>query len=295
MNYPHASDDSDSCTGGSHDFARSHRSRLGAAVARACDRPGGRRAVERRLHPPYIDTRSDNLSLPQRAAAPQPGARWAFAVALLTVLLPWPVRRWLLRRLCGYHMETGARIGLSLVAVPRLSMGAGARIGHFNMIKAVRLELGAHASIGHLNWIAGLPLDSTRHFHDQPDRDPALTLETHAAITSRHFIDCSHHVRIGAFSIVAGAWTQILTHAVDLRLNRQSSAPVHIGRYCFIGTGSVILKGSRLPDCSVLQANSTLASAFDQPYTLYSGVPAREARALPHDYAYFSRDRGFVE
>jgi len=251
--------------------------------------------VERRLHRLDIDTHSDNPSLPQQAGAPEAGAGLALAVALLTLWLPWRLRRWLLQQLCGYRIAHGARIGLSLVAVPRLRLDAGARIGHLNVIKGARIELAAHASIGNLNWIAGLPKDSARHFHDQPERDPALTVETHAAITSRHFIDCSHHVRIGAFSIVAGAWTQILTHAIDLRLNRQSSAPVEIGRHCFIGTGSVVLKGSRLPDCSVLQANSTLAGAFDQPYTLYSGVPAREARALPRDYAYFSRDRGYVE
>ncbi len=251
--------------------------------------------VERGLHRSVIDTHTEKLPLTQQADTPDVRAGWALAVALGTLWLPWFLRRWLLRRLCGYRIEPGARIGLSLIAVPRLRLAAGARIGHFNLVRGLRVELGPSASIGNFNWIAGMPHAGARHFHDEPAREPALTLEAHAAITSRHFIDCSNHVHIGAFSIVAGAWSQILTHAVDLRRNRQASAPVHIGRYCFVGTGCVILKGSRLPDYSVLQANSTLASAFEQPYTLYSGVPAHEARSLPRDYAYFSRERGYVE
>jgi hypothetical protein len=45
----------------------------------------------------------------------------------------------------------------------------------------------------------------------------------------------------------------------------------------------------------VLAAGSTLARAFDEPFTLYSGVPAAAVKSLDKDYAYFSRTRGFVD
>jgi hypothetical protein len=214
---------------------------------------------------------------------------------LLGLILPWPLRRRLLNLACGYAIAAGARIGFSLVACTQLRMEAGARIGHFNVIKGARLEMRECASIGDFNWIAGLPPDSPRHFTTEIERDPALCLGRHSALTSRHFIDCSNRVDVGEFSTIAGARSQILTHAIDIRTNVQASAPVSIGRYCFVGTGCVVLKGARLPDCSVLAAASSLARVYDEPYTLYSGVPATPVKVLPRESAYFSRVRGFVD
>jgi acetyltransferase-like isoleucine patch superfamily enzyme len=94
---------------------------------------------------------------------------------------------------------------------------------------------------------------------------------------------------------VAGARSQILTHAIDFKRNRQVSAPVRIGRYCFVGTACVVLKGARLPECSVLAAGSTLARAYDETFTLYSGVPALPVKALDRDAEYFRRTRGHVD
>jgi acetyltransferase-like isoleucine patch superfamily enzyme len=155
--------------------------------------------------------------------------------------------------------------------------------------------MGEKATIGDFNWIAGLPLDSPRHFGSEIGRDPTLCLGRHAALTSRHFLDCSNRIDIGEFATIAGARSQILTHAIDLRSNMQVSAPVAIGRYCFVGTACVVLKGARLPDCSVLAAGSSLARAFEEPFTLYSGVPAAAVKLLDRESAYFSRTRGFVD
>lgn len=215
--------------------------------------------------------------------------------SLLTLLLPWALRRRLLNLACGYSIAPGTRIGFSVVACSHLRMEPGARIGHLNVIKGARLELHECASIGDFNWIAGLPLESPRHFASEIGRDPALCLGRHAALTSRHFLDCSNRIDIGEFTTIAGARSQIVTHAIDLRSSMQVSAPVSIGRYCFVGTGCVVLKGARLPDCSVLAAASSLARAYEEPFTLYSGVPATPVKPLARDSAYFSRARGFVD
>ncbi len=106
------------------------------------------------------------------------------------------------------------------------------------------------ARIGRGNWITGFPLGGTRHFLHEPDRAPELHVGTHAAITNRHLIDCTNRVHLGAFSTFAGFRSQILTHSIDLGSCRQSSAPVRIGRYCFVGTGCTLLAASSLPDFS---------------------------------------------
>jgi len=221
--------------------------------------------------------------------------RRALIVSGLSLLLPWAIRRWLLRMLCGYSFGADARIGCSLIGCASLQMGVAARIGHFNVVKGVRTELGEHATIGDFNWISGLGAGSRKHFTQEAGRDPAFVMGRHAALTSRHYVDCSNRVDIGEFATVGGARSQILTHAIDLKLNRQASAPVRIGRYCFVGTSCVVLKGAELPDCSVLAAGSSLARAYADTFQLYSGVPALPVKPLDRDAEYFRRVRGFVD
>jgi len=221
--------------------------------------------------------------------------RLALIISAVSLLFPWRMRRWLLQVVCKYSIDRDARIGLSLIGCPSLRMAPASRIGHFCVIKGSDVEMGAHASIGDFNWVSGLPLQNDRHFRTEIDRHPTFKLDRHAAVTSRHFVDCSNSVHIGEFSIVAGARSQILTHAIDYKAGRQVSAPVRIGRYCFVGTGCIVLKGARLPDCSILAAGSCLARSFDEPLSLYSGVPATRVKALDPDAAYFHRQHGFVD
>ena len=174
-------------------------------------------------------------------------------------------------------------------------MGPHSRIGHLTVCKGMkRLQLQEHALIGRGNWISGFPKMASRHFAHQPDREPALTVGRHAAITNRHLIDCTASVTVGAFATMAGFGSQILTHSIDLEHNRQTSAPVRIGDYSFVGTNCVLLGGSALPDYSVLGAKALLNHAYEEPYHLYAGVPARSVKQLPRDWKYFERTEGFV-
>jgi acetyltransferase-like isoleucine patch superfamily enzyme len=214
---------------------------------------------------------------------------------LLSIVLPWSVRRSILERQFGYSIHPTSRIGLAWIFPRRLIMEEHSRIGHFTLCKnADLLHLGAHAIIGQLNWITGFPLGSSRHFAHQPERRPELIIERHAGISSRHFLDCTARVRIGAFTTLAGYRSQIITHSIDLEAGRQSSEPIDIGEYCFLGTEAVILGGSSLPHHSVLGAKSLLNKKWEEPFHLYAGVPAKPLKALPHDMAYFQRQEGFV-
>jgi acetyltransferase-like isoleucine patch superfamily enzyme len=215
--------------------------------------------------------------------------------AALSLLLPWFLRRRVLAALFGYRLHPTSRIGLAWIFPAHLEMEAHSAIGHFTVCKGLdRLHLKEHASIGRLNWITGFPSGPSRHFAHQPERCPILVLGCHSAITNRHLIDCTACVTIGDYSTFAGFHSQILTHSIDLEHNRQSSAPVHIGNYCFVGTDCVLLGGSRLPDYCVLGAKSLLRAAFSEEYTLYAGVPAAPRKALDADWKYFLRSEGFV-
>ena len=216
-------------------------------------------------------------------------------VCLFTLPLPWFLRRVLLQFCCGYCLHPTSWIGLSLVYVDELVMGEHTSIGHLTVCKGLRkLHMGAHSSIGRGNWITGFPAQNKTFFAHQKDRVPELILGSQSAITHRHIIDCTNAVHIGEFTTLAGYRSQILTHSIDLMDCRQSSAPVRIGDYCFVGTDCVLLGGSALPSYSALGAKSLLNKAYEQTYSLYAGVPAKPVKSLEPEMKYFQREVGFV-
>jgi hypothetical protein len=214
----------------------------------------------------------------------------------VSLFFPWPLRRWLLEKFLGYTIHATSRIGFSWILPQQLVMEAHSTIGHLTVCKGLKLLwLKQNAIIGRGNWITGFPAGNLTHFSHQEDRQPQLILNEHSAITNRHIIDCTNSVSIGRFSTFAGFRSQILTHSIDLENCRQSSAPVEVGDYCFVGTDCVLLGGSALPDYSVLGAKSLLNTRFEQSYYLYAGVPAKPVKKLPEDYRYFTRSTGYVK
>jgi acetyltransferase-like isoleucine patch superfamily enzyme len=212
-----------------------------------------------------------------------------------SMLLPWGLRRALLEKQFGYSIHPSSRIGFAWILPRRLIMEEGSRIGHLTFCKNIDLlHLGAHAIIGQLNWITGFPSGASRHFAHLPDRRPELIVERHAAITSRHLIDCTARIRIGAFATIGGFRSQLLSHSIDFDAGRQTAEPIDIGEYCFTGTNSVVLGGSSLPHHSILGAQSLLNKRWDEAYRLYAGVPAKPVKELSSEMGYFTRTEGFV-
>lgn len=210
-------------------------------------------------------------------------------------LLPWTLRRRLWVAAFGYKIHPTSYVGFAWVMPERLILDPHSQIGTLTVCKGLQLlHLKQNAVIGRANWITGYPARESSRFAHQVDRQPELIVGEHSAITNRHLIDCTSTVTIGAFSTFAGYRSQILTHSIDLESSRQSSAPITIGDYCFIGTDCVLLGGSTLPHHSVLGAKSLLNKQYSEPYWLYAGNPARPVKRLADDLGYFRRQVGFV-
>lgn len=220
----------------------------------------------------------------------------ALAFKAGVVLLPWPLKRLILEKFYDYELDSSARIGLAWIYPRRLRMASGARIASLSVAVNLDLvELGEHASIGRGTWITGFASGTgSRHFAHQTQRRSELQLGAHSAITKFHHIDATHRISIGPFTTIAGYGTQLLSHSIDLHCNRQHSEPITIGAYCFIGTSSVILGGSVLPDHSVPGALSLLNKPQRESWSLYAGQPARRVKPIDRSAAYFRRSRGFV-
>lgn len=212
-------------------------------------------------------------------------------VSILANAFPWHIKRYIYTAFMGYEIDKSAYIGLSLICANKLILNKGARIGHFNVIRNLELiQMGAFSVLGNNNNIYGYRAPKERGLFDhETDRKSCLILEDYAAITNQHVIDCSNVVMLEEFATLAGCRSQILTHSVDLQMNRQSSSPVKICAYSFVGTGVVLLKGSILPSYSVLGAGSVLTKPQNSSYALYAGSPAKFVKNYDHDLAYFTR------
>jgi hypothetical protein len=212
---------------------------------------------------------------------------------LVLMLLPWTLRRRALALFLGFSIAPSARVGFSLLLCRRVRIAAGCRLGSLTLVKGIEeLTMEEGSRLGSLNWVTGLPLANKSFFYDQPDRYPALILGRSASITSRHYIDCTDRVTLGEFTVFGGWQSQLLTHSIDVAEARQRAAPVEIGRYCFIGTRVIFLKGAVLPDRCVVAAGSVYGRRDSEPLGLYSGVPAARVRELDAEHRFFHRQLG---
>jgi acetyltransferase-like isoleucine patch superfamily enzyme len=217
-------------------------------------------------------------------------------VAVAAAMLPWPLKRRLLSWLLGYRLHPLARIGVSVVEADHAELESGASVGHLTYARRLdRLTMAESSRLGNLNYITGGRGRGLRREATDGEALAGLELGEGAALTNRHYIDCSDRITIGKFSTVAGVRSQMFTHSVDLAASEQKCGPVAIGAYCFLGTGVIVLPNTRLPDFSVLGAGSLLRTKFDRGYMLYSGVPATAVKELSRDWKYFSRSKAYVD
>lgn len=217
-------------------------------------------------------------------------------LAVITLFMPWAIKRRVMSSLMGYNLAPSSWIGFSIVLVKNATLEEGAKIGHFTIIRNLeRLVIGKYASIGKFNWISGLlRSNGPQRYVEEAERRSDLIIGEHSAITYRHIIDCTNTVSIGGFSTIAGHRSQIITHGIDIYTNRQTSAPIKIGAYCIIGTGCILLKGSSIADRILVGAGSVINSDLTESNSLYAGVPAVKKKSLDPKSGYFNRSVGVV-
>ena len=88
-------------------------------------------------------------------------------------------------------------------------------------------------------------------------------------------------------------WRQnvgIITGNHELYDNRKhTTAPVHIGKYCWIGMGAIILPGVTLGDYSIVAAGSIVTKSYPDGYCVIGGNPARVLKTLDKEKCVFHK------
>jgi len=221
------------------------------------------------------------------------GQMFINVLRLVVGMLPsgW-VKRYLLC-LSGWEIDPTAVFGPTLLLrVERMVLGPNCRIGFLNVmrdLKSVELEEGA--IIGQWNWMsAALPLIG----QSSPASAGRFKMLRQSSMSSRHYVDASGGVTIGAFATVAGVRSTFITHGVDINSSMQSTARVEIGDYSILGSNSKLTPGSTVPSHSFVAMGSVVTRGLDEPYKLYAGTPARAVRNIPRQASYFARRVGPV-
>jgi carbonic anhydrase/acetyltransferase-like protein (isoleucine patch superfamily) len=217
--------------------------------------------------------------------------RRARLVALVAVaLLPNWLKKQVYRFVYGYRLGPRVRIGVSILDADEVDLAEGTRIGHLNAILRVgRLRTGRHARIGTLNIIRGGESVRLGAYSEVmrlnvlnaiPDHDcttepsSELDIGPGAVIVSGHRIDFTDRVALGKNVIVGGRNSSLWTH------NRQETAPIEVGDFCYLGSEVRLAPGAKLTDECILGLGSVLVGPIMQPRSLVGGVPARVVRPL---------------
>ena len=208
----------------------------------------------------------------------------------LVGLLPNALKKLAYRTVFGYRIGPGVRLGIVLLDAVEVHLGEGTRIGHLNAIVRVgRFETGHLTRIGHLNVIRGGERVSLGDYAEImrlnilnaiPDHDcttepvSVLELAPGAVVVSGHRIDFTDRVRLGKNVIVGGRNSSLWTH------NRQETAPIEIGDFCYLGSEVRLAPGAKLPEECILGLGSVLTGEIEAPRSLVAGVPAKVVRPL---------------
>ena len=212
---------------------------------------------------------------------------------LFLAFLPSFLKCLLYRLFFSYKVGKRVHIGFSIIDAKECAIDDDVYIGHLNALVGIKkLSIGEHTRIGHLNVIRGgdevrlgryteiLRLNEINSIPDPivvTPTDPRFILGDGSVITASHKIDFTDQVRFGKCVILGGRNSSLWTH------NRQSTKPITIGDYSYIGSEIRIAPGGAIPPKCIVGIGSVITKTFEEEYKLIAGVPAKEVKDLDED------------
>lgn len=212
-------------------------------------------------------------------------------------VLPWFLRRRILNRVYHWEIATSARISrFSFLQARKVILEDNAIIESFVFVRKIdKLKIFKGGGIAKGTLVVGYSTSGNRHFQHVENRKCELFIGENARVV-RHRIDCTAGVYVEAYTTLAGVGSQFFTHSIDIYNNRQDAKPIHIGKYCMIGSRCIFLPGATIPDYSVVGAGSVVTKKYYDTGMLYAGVPARPIKKIDIDTTpYFHRCKSDVD
>ena len=213
----------------------------------------------------------------------------------IAIFLPQFMKQWIYRHVMGYKIGRNVKIGLSFLGAGNMTIGDDVRIGNFNRFKGIpSVDIGSDTIISNWNHFT-----SNRLFYSEKGRveknvNPKLVIGKHVGIAIRHYFDVQDEFYIGDFTTIAGVDSQFFTHQIDITNNCQSAKPIHIGKYCMLGSGCKVSPGTIIQDYTIAAMGSVIHGDTKHKFVLIGGNPAKVIKQVDHELGYFYRLRGEV-
>lgn len=190
-----------------------------------------------------------------------------------------------LRRL-GWTIGRDVSIGPCLIAGVRdAQIDDNAKIGPFNVFRnLLRLEVGEGALMGQWNWITGAQIIL------QAGAPGVFHLGPQTAFTSRHYVDCTGGLYVGAYSSIGGERSTFISHSADWNTAEQTWRPIRIGEYCLLSSNVQVTPGTFVGDRVIVGMGATLSGRLDEPGLYLQPRATLVKRDLEGQY--FSRETG---
>lgn len=212
-------------------------------------------------------------------------------LVLVVGLLPASYSKNRLLSMLGHSIHRDAAINpILVIGGTRIHACAGSSVGSLTVFRNVDVYLGEGATVGQLNWISSAPflMESARG-----SKSGRLSLDDHAAIMNRHYVDASGGVSLGAYSILAGVRSTLMTHGIDVNDNVLDTEEIRIGAYAMVGGNCNFVLGAVVPPYSIVAMGSTVVRGLSDPNGFYAGVPAKFKKTIEGG-DFFSRTVGSV-
>lgn len=153
-------------------------------------------------------------------------------------------------------------------------------LGRCNIVRGpLSVILKERAELGNLN-------HASRGYPPVTAGPAQLRLGIVAKITSRHFVDCTQTVSVGAASIVAGKGSQLWTHGYVHELTGEGryrlDGRIRIGSNVYLGSGVCVTAGVSIGDGISIAPLTAVTHSVSEP-GLYFGQVLRHVARLPDD------------
>jgi acetyltransferase-like isoleucine patch superfamily enzyme len=209
------------------------------------------------------------------------------AFLLLCAVLPNFVKILIYRRVLGWKIGHGVKIGFSYIDAEDAILGDRVYVGHFNIIRNLNyLSIGSDTHIANFNSIFGSIYVGW-----------ASRLEIGQSVNfmSHHFLDSSAKITIGDNVTFGGRGSQMWSHT---RAYDECGKPfikpidISIGDDVYIGANTTLV-GCSLSDNAVVGAGSVVVKSFEAETSpvLIAGNPAKVRKR----YRFISSQRNILE
>ena len=181
------------------------------------------------------------------------------------MLLPHSIFKNIILRMFGHKIGKKVKIGICIsLRSKQIILQDGARIGNLNVFRNVNLlHLSEGANIGNLNWVSSAP-----DFSKQ-ENNARLVLHAQSVITNRHYLDVSGSLELMDGSAIWGVRSTVMTHGIDPHTWLQTAYKITIGNRSVIGSNSLIVPGTNLPQGCYFGMGSLISGSNYQANTKY--------------------------